>query len=88
MGHALVEYEEGKILAFYPNCSLDEIKDYVTKIRNDKNYGDLEFVFFKKDDPSKEEKVDVYLSKGIQKNKLFKKSNPTDCKVIYHNLDY
>ena len=22
--HALVEYEEGKILAFYPNCSLDE----------------------------------------------------------------
>lgn len=24
LGHALVEYEEGKILAFYPNCSLDE----------------------------------------------------------------
>ena len=24
LGHALVEYEEGKILAFYPNWSLDE----------------------------------------------------------------
>lgn len=70
------------------NCSFDEIKDYVTKIRNDNNFGDLEFVFFKKDDPTKKEKVDVYLSKGIQKNKLFTKSNPTDCKVIYHNLDY
>lgn len=70
------------------NCSFDEIKDYVTKIRNDNNFGDLEFVFFKKDNPTKEEKVDVYLSKGIQKNKLFTKSNPTDCKVIYHNLDY
>ncbi len=70
------------------NCSFDEIKDYVTKIRNDNDFGDLEFVFFKKDNPTKEEKVDVYLSKGIQKNKLFTKSNPTDCKVIYHNLDY
>lgn len=70
------------------NCSFDEIKYYVTKIRNDNNFGDLEFVFFKKDNPTKEEKVDVYLSKGIQKNKLFTKSNPTDCKVIYHNLDY
>ena len=70
------------------NCSFNEIKKYVTNIRNDNNFGDLEFVFFKKDDPTKEEKVDVYLSKGIQKNKLFTKSNPTDCKVIYHNLDY
>ena len=70
------------------NCSFDEIKDYVTKIRNDNDFGDLEFVFFKKDNPTKEEKVDVYLSKGIQINKLFTKSNPTDCKVIYHNLDY
>lgn len=70
------------------NCSFNEIKKYVTNIRNDNNFGDLEFVFFKKDDPTKEEKIDVYLSKGIQKNKLFTKSNPTDCKVIYHNLDY
>ena len=70
------------------NCSFNEIKKYVTNIRNDNNFGDLEFVFFKKDNPTKEEKVDVYLSKGIQKNKLFTKSNPTDCKVIYHNLDY
>ena len=70
------------------NCSFNDIKDYVTKIRNNNDFGDLEFVFFKKDNPTKEEKVDVYLSKGIQKNKLFTKSNPTDCKVIYHNLDY
>ncbi len=26
MGHALVEYEKGKILAFYPNCSAEDMK--------------------------------------------------------------
>ena len=70
------------------NCSFDEIQSYITKIRNDSNFGDLEFIFFKKQPLLSEAKVDVYLSKGLQDRGIITKNNPSDCKISFHNLNY